>query len=293
MFVTQQIDIIRALGIRNMKLKVLFGLMAGVFCTLAYADTQEWSVQRSLHPHMVPFQFEFWVNKDKVNEQFAYLKIKSPDGSVIQTIPQLNINLSQADLTFVDINSDGLYELKLNTRSLLTRASQQYFVYNNQQNKFIEAQQVASSSTRDESSHNLNDFLEHLISRKGVCLAKVKEFGMQDKETEGLYEANQCLNTIAYELIPLIAARNPDKPITVQLKTMLETHAQFIKDVTVCSDTQKPCEVLKNQASLKANIKFVNNIVEQLVTNIGTEDMNFNQQKWLAQWDGLNAIMQG
>ena len=117
-----------------MKLKIIFGLIAGVFCASAFADTQEWVIQRSLHPHMVPFQFEYWVNKDKISEQFAYLKIKSPDGAVIQIIPQLNVNLRQADIEFLDMNSDGLYELKLNTRSLLTHANQQYFVYDNQQN---------------------------------------------------------------------------------------------------------------------------------------------------------------
>jgi hypothetical protein len=241
----------------------------------------------------VPFQFEYWVNKDKVDEHFAYLKIKSPDGSVIQTIPQLDVHLSRAELEFLDINGDGLDEIKLNTASLLTRDSQQYFVYDNQQNKFIEAQQVAGGLGAEESPNSLSDFLEHLISRKGVCLAKAKEFAVQDQETEGLYEANQCLNTIAYELIPLVATRTPDKPITLQLKTILETHAKFIKDVTVCADAQKACETLKDQAALKANIKFVNTIVEQLVMNVGAADLNFNHEKWLVQWDGLNEIMQG
>lgn len=271
-----------------MKLKLILGLLVSAFSLSLHADTLEWGIQRALHPHMVPFQFEYWVNKDNANAQFAYLKIKSFDGSLIQIIPQLNVNLATSDIEFVDVNTDGRYKIKLNTPSLATRADQQYFVYDSQKNQFIEETELATSPS------DLNVFLQHLIARKGVCLAKVKEFGVQDKETEGLYQANQCLNTIAYELIPLVVARNPEKkPLTLPLKRMLETHLQFINNMTVCSDAHMACGTVKNQAALKANIKFVNGIVGQLVMNIGAKDVAFDNEKWLVQWDGLNEIMQG
>ncbi len=145
----------------------------------------------------------------------------------------------------------------------------------------------------DTQEDELNVFLEHLVSRKGVCLAKVKEFSVQGEETQGLHEANQCLNTIAYELIPLLAARNPDKSMTLQLKNLLDVHQDFIKDLTICSEAETTCEIIKVQAALKSNIRLINNIVEQLVMNIGNEHAGFNNEQWLVQWDSLDEIMQG
>jgi len=152
---------------------------------------------------------------------------------------------------------------------------------------------VSLSANAGIKESELNVFLEHLVSRKGVCLAKVKEFSIQGAQTQGLNEASQCLNTIAYELIPLLATHNPNKSMTLQLKSLVEIYQDFVKDLTICPESEISCETIKTQAALKSNIKLISNVIEQLVMNIGNDDIDFDNEQWLVQWDSLNEIMQG
>lgn len=342
-----------------MNLKFVFAVCLCLFSLQVLADRQNWVIERSLHAHMVPFQFEYWVNLEDRDEYFAYLSVKTAKGELIQTIPQLNVHLKPSDLEFVDLNFDGRLDLKIKTPSLATKAPKQYFFYDDVQGKFSENKQLGElgnfeidpntqciiakwqdqnsravdyyqyvgnqlvlikqemTTCRDQScekilltnqngtlneqqreainaeNSDLREYLAHLVSRKGVCLAKIKEYRVQNDEMTGLNEASQCLNTITYELLPMITAYHPDRALSLQLKDILEKHSHFIKDLVTCELDESSCADFKNKAALRANIHLIDGVVEQLVFSISANEMTFNQGNWLAKWKEMNEIMQG
>lgn len=133
-------------------------------------------------------------------------------------------------------------------------------------------------------------YLDHLIDRKGMCLAHIKEHALQGDELLGLKEANLCLNTLAYELVPDFASQN-DRSLSLQLKNVFGQHLALFRMITLCT-TEEGCEKLKETSALNANIKLVNGLIEHMVLSIGAKQKNFEKDKWIAKWQGLNEIMQ-
>ncbi|MGE4350121.1 MAG: hypothetical protein AB7D28_10180 [Candidatus Berkiella sp.] len=134
-------------------------------------------------------------------------------------------------------------------------------------------------------------YLEHLIDRKGLCLAHIKEYALQGDKLLGLKEANLCLNTLVYELVPDFVGKN-EHSLSLQLKNVFEQHLSLIRMITLC-DAEEACENLKEASALNENIKFVNGLIEHMVLSIGAKQKRFDKDKWIAKWDGLNEIMQG
>lgn len=343
-----------------MMFKIFFGFFLALLSMSSFADRQNWVIEHALQTHMVPFQFEYWVNLEDKDEHFAYLTIKTADGETIQTIPQLNVHLKPSEIQFRDFNFDGRDELEISTPSLITKADKQYFFYDDHLGKFVEDRQLSKlgqfqideqkkliiSSVEDASQalttvnyhefqgkqlvltfqevtacqagvceksithqnapdvvnqsdqlaqedNTLDDYLTHLITRKGVCLDKVKVFTVQNDALSGLSEANQCLNSMVYELLPQLTSLQVAQPSALSIRNLLDSHFQLMAELTVCEINEKNCEQHKEKAAYRANIKLANSIVEQLVVSIGTQERKFDQKRWLAAWQEMNEIMQG
>lgn len=142
-------------------------------------------------------------------------------------------------------------------------------------------------------SQQMGNFVNHLIDKKGVCLSSVREFALKGDKSAGLKEASQCLNTIAYELIPAIAAYNPTLPdsITLNLKECVEKHFALIRAITYCP-TEDDCEQFKNEAALIASLHYADALIEQMVMNLTASELHFAKDQWIAKWEGLNEMMQ-
>ncbi|MCS5708158.1 hypothetical protein CC99x_004500 [Candidatus Berkiella cookevillensis] len=134
-------------------------------------------------------------------------------------------------------------------------------------------------------------YLEHFIDRKGLCLEHIKEYALQGDKLLGLKEANLCLNSLVYELVPDFVDQN-DRSLSLQLKNIFEQHLSLVRMITLC-DAEEACEHLRETSALNANIKFVNGLIEHMVLNLGAKQKHFDKDKWVAKWGGLNEIMQG
>lgn len=326
---------------------------------LAFADQLQWEFSKQLHPHMVPFKFQLWVNRETEFDPYAYLKILDFENNEIHRITSMHLEQSKDSLDFIDVNFDGTLELRVDNNSFSEK--DQFWFYDTasatfKENKVLgdlknpifdkEQQQVITKwqdkhnqsldyyqfdgnelvlvrqvmiqcdeknncekiemlnnegilaeASREQVEHGntMQKYLDNLITRKGLCLANIKEFELKGDKQQGLKEASLCLNTIAYELMPTLnqlAKVNQSESVTLQLKELLDKYADFIRLVTLCAD-QQSCEMLKEDAARKATIKLTDSLIETMVVNIASSQLHFQKDKWLAKWTGLNDIMQG
>lgn len=146
----------------------------------------------------------------------------------------------------------------------------------------------------DEEKQAFEQYLNHLIDRKGLCLVHIHENTLQGNRLLGAREASLCLNTLAYELIPMVylKAQEKDRSITLQLKNVIAQYFDLIKLLTVCEEGNQ-CEESQEETAWFDSIRLVDNVIQKIVLKLTAERLPLEQANWTAKWEGLNEIMQG
>lgn len=140
----------------------------------------------------------------------------------------------------------------------------------------------------------VQDYLDNLISRKGLCLANITDFEHEGKREQGIEEARTCLNALAFDVMPVLYDTLPNQQTspTKLLQELFDKHYAFIKLITPCTVSDE-CEQNKENEAKLASIHFADKLIETMVVHIGSQKIHFEQDKWLAKWASVNDIMQG